>query len=293
MQKKKSALGKGLSSLLGPDIDDESETSGVLQLNVDFIKPCPFQPRKHFAESELAELAESIKQNGVLQPIITRQLGQDEYEIIAGERRWRACKIAGLRFIPVVLREASDKEVLHYAIIENIQRENLTPLEESESYEQLRKEFNYTHESLAAALGKSRSYISNLLRLNTLSPKTKEQIKKHKISLSHARALLSLSPKEQEEFFKDIGSRKTTVRQLEKKAREKKQQINKSQRKPKASNYDDSDTLAIEGFLSETLNSDVKIDVVKDTPVLTIYCKSFEVLDECVEKLSIPKKGNS
>lgn len=285
--KKKNALGKGLSSLLGPETSDNSN-SDILQVNVDFIKPCPFQPRKHFSEVELEELADSIRQNGVLQPIITRQIDKNDYEIIAGERRWRACKLAGLRFIPVVLKEASDKEVLHYAIIENIQRENLTPLEEAESYERLRKEFNYTHEELAASLGKSRSYISNLLRLNTLSPKIKEKIEEHKVSLGHARALLSLSTEEQEAFFERSATENITVRQLEQQAKQKKQQRqNPSKKTSSDTRYDDADTAAVQSFLSDVLQSTVSIDIIDELPVLTIRCKSFEVLDACVEKLSV------
>ncbi|MDP3936213.1 MAG: ParB/RepB/Spo0J family partition protein [Alphaproteobacteria bacterium] len=291
MDKKKSGLGTGLSSLLGPEVSSSPNNSGqdIFQVNVDHIDPCPFQPRKHFSEVELDELANSIRQNGVLQPIIVRQRNEDSYEIIAGERRWRACKKAGLRFIPVIIKEASDKEVLHYAIIENIQRENLTPIEESESYEKLRSDYNYTHEELAQVLGKSRSYISNILRLNSLDDKIKEIVRSNGISAGHARALVGLSAKEQESLAQEIVRNSLSVRDTEQKIKSRKNPTSRStpRRAPKFEPYDDVDTLAVQAHLSEVLHSPVKISIVDDKPTLTIECKNFEILDLCVEKLSV------
>lgn len=292
MDKKKSGLGTGLSSLLGPEISSSTSNSGqdIFQVNVDHIAPCPFQPRKHFSEVELDELANSIRQNGVLQPIIVRQKNEDSYEIIAGERRWRACKKAGLRFIPVIVKEASDKEVLHYAIIENIQRENLTPIEESESYEKLRCDYNYTHEELAQVLGKSRSYISNILRLNSLDDKIKEIVRSNGISAGHARALVGLSTEEQEKLAQEIVHNSLSVRDTEQKIKSRKNFSTGTATKRsvmKFEPYDDVDTLAVQAHLSEVLQSPVKISIVDDRPMLTIECKNFEILDLCVEKLSI------
>ncbi|QOL20002.1 ParB/RepB/Spo0J family partition protein [Candidatus Bodocaedibacter vickermanii] len=291
MDKKKSGLGTGLSSLLGPEISSSSNSSGqdIFQVNVDHITPCPFQPRKHFSEVELDELANSIRQNGVLQPIIVRQTNEDSYEIIAGERRWRACKKAGLRFIPVIVKEASDKEVLHYAIIENIQRENLTPIEESESYEKLRCDYNYTHEELAQVLGKSRSYISNILRLNSLDDKIKEIVRSNGISAGHARALVGLSAAEQESFVQEIVHNSLSVRDTEQRIKSRKNLAPRTipKRATKFEPYDDVDTLAVQSHLSEVLQSPVKISIINDKPTLTIECKNFEILDLCVEKLSV------
>lgn len=290
MHKKKSGLGTGLSSLLGPDVSSSSPSGhDILQVNVDYIFPCGFQPRKQFSELELNELAESIRQNGVLQPIIVRQ-GSEEgtYEIIAGERRWRACKKAGVRFIPVILKEASDKEVLHYAIIENIQRENLTPIEEAESYEKLRTDYNYTHEELARVLGKSRSYISNILRLNSLDDKIKEALQTKAISAGHARSLIGLSVQDQEKLIQDVVHNTLSVRALEEKIKTKKnRRQNNKNVSPQFQPYDDADTIAVQEHLSDVLQSPVKISIVNDKPVLTIECKSFEILDLCVEKLSV------
>lgn len=300
-KKRSSGLGTGLSSLLGPEISSGAPTNSgqdIFQVNVDHIRPCAFQPRKHFSEGELNELADSIRQNGVLQPIIVRQINEDHYEIIAGERRWRACKKAGLRFIPVIVKEASDKEVLHYAIIENIQRENLTPLEEAESYEKLRQDYGYTHEELAHVLGKSRSYISNTLRLNSLDEKVKQAIQENSISAGHARALVGLPITEQEKIIQDIVRNSLSVRELENKIRSQKNNTkpgkssnkNKEGSLPKFEPYDDADTVAVQTHLSDILQSEVKINIVENRPVLTIACESFEVLDMCVERLSVASK---
>lgn len=303
-KKRSSGLGTGLSSLLGPEISSGlSANAGqdIFQVNVDHIRPCSFQPRKHFAEGELNELADSIRQNGVLQPIIVRQITDEQYEIIAGERRWRACKKAGLRFIPVIVKEASDKEVLHYAIIENIQRENLTPLEEAESYEKLRQDYGYTHEELAQVLGKSRSYISNTLRLNSLDEKVKQAIQENSISAGHARALVGLPITEQEKIIQDIVRNSLSVRDVENKIKSQKNNTrvttstNKNRRTsgslPKFEPYDDADTVAVQTHLSDILQSEVKINIVENRPVLTIECESFEVLDMCVERLSVAPKA--
>lgn len=301
MDKKKSALGTGLSSLLGPEVSATSDNQGqdIFQVNVDHISPCPFQPRKHFSEVELDELANSIRQNGVLQPIIVRQTSNDNYEIIAGERRWRACKKAGLRFIPVIVKEASDKEVLHYAIIENIQRENLTPIEEAESYDKLRMDYNYTHEELAQVLGKSRSYISNVLRLNSLSPHIKHEIQSNGISAGHARALVGLSEEEQTKLIQEIVQNTLSVREIEQRIKSNKAPSSRSGsatpriHKEKFQPYDDVDTLAVQTHLSEILHSPVTISIVNEKPTLIIECKDFEILDLCVEKLSVSTHKNT
>lgn len=295
MDKKKSSLGTGLSSLLGPEVSSSSDNVGqdIFQVNVDHITPCSFQPRKHFPEVELEELASSIRQNGVLQPIIVRQKTNDSYEIIAGERRWRACKKAGLRFIPVIVKEASDKEVLHYAIIENIQRENLTPIEEAESYEKLRIDYNYTHEELAQVLGKSRSYISNVLRLNSLDPQVKAEIQAKGLSAGHARALIGLTAEEQTQLIQEIVENSLSVRDIEQKMRTRKTSSGRTEStyprttKSKFEPYDDVDKIAVQTHLSEILQSPVTISIANEKPTLIIECKNFEILDLCVEKLSV------
>jgi ParB family transcriptional regulator, chromosome partitioning protein len=297
MQNNRSGLGTGLASLLGPEIFDEVKTQDIQQLNVDDIQSCSFQPRKYFKGTELEELAESIRQNGVLQPVIVRPLDNQKYELIAGERRWRACKIAGLRFIPVIIKEATDREVLRYAIIENIQRENLSPLEESESYDRLRQEYDYSHEELAKILGKSRSYISNTLRLCSLPPHIKELIELYSLTAGHARALLGLPVDEQLQMIENINSNTLSVRQVEKAVQEKKESNNSKasdKKSPKQrskegswTSPDQQDIAAIESHLSELLNSRVTIQISGEQPILKIECGNYEVLDICVERLSV------
>lgn len=178
---------------------------------------------------------------------------------------------------------------MHYAIIENIQRENLTPIEESESYEKLRCDYNYTHEELAQVLGKSRSYISNILRLNSLDDKIKEIVRSNGISAGHARALVGLSAAEQESFVQEIVHNSLSVRDTEQRIKSRKNLAPRTipKRATKFEPYDDVDTLAVQSHLSEVLQSPVKISIINDKPTLTIECKNFEILDLCVEKLSV------
>lgn len=292
---KKSGLGTGLSSLLGPDYSSESGDRDVLEINIDRVQSCSFQPRRFFKVTELEELAESIKENGILQPIVVRKSGEF-FEIIAGERRWRAAKLAGLRSVPVIQREASDREVLKYAIIENIQRENLTAMEEAESYEKLRQDYGYNHEELAQILGKSRSHVSNMLRLCSLDPHVKEIVELHNLSAGHARALLAFdSVLDQIEMIDRIRKENLSVREVEKASqitkKPKKQDIDFSPKERKKDSYyqspDQVDISAIQEHLAYVLRAKVSIYNSGSEVVLKIECPNYEVLDVCVEKLSV------
>ena len=229
-RKNKEALGKGIRALL-QDIDrdstakkafpeNESESvsqaeSGMSSIPLDHLEVNPFQPRADFDEEALQELAESIKVHGVIQPITVRQLENGNYQLIAGERRTRASRIAGLTSIPAFVREADDQEMLEIALIENIQRENLNPLEVAVNYERLLQECNLTQEELASRLGKSRSGIANFLRLLKLAPGVQHALKKGAISMGHGRALLGLDTFEEQEKYcirvieKDLNVRDT------------------------------------------------------------------------------------
>ena len=180
-------LGRGLDSLF----DINTEDSGVTEVMLSEIEPNRDQPRKDFDEAALAELAESIKKHGLLQPILVRTKATGGYEIIAGERRWRACRIAELRTVPVVVREMDEREVMEVALIENLQREDLNPVEEALGYRSLMVSYNLTQEQVAEAMGKSRSAVANTLRLLDLEPFETEQLKAGKITAGHARCLLS------------------------------------------------------------------------------------------------------
>lgn len=207
------SLGRGLESLIPKTGAPLSKS--VLNINLDQIIPNPRQPRNAFSENSLLELVESVQQHGVLQPIIVRRRG-DVYEIIAGERRWRAAQKAGLRSIPGLIKEVNDEQSLESSIIENVQRENLNPLDEAEGYENLMTEFNLTQDQVAQKVGKNRSTVANILRLLGLPTEVKESIRKAKISAGHARALLALArPNWVLPVWKEIMEKKLNVRDTE------------------------------------------------------------------------------
>jgi len=186
-------LGKGLSALMSdvveaPAMRTPAEPKNILKIHL--LKPGKYQPRRQFSEENLHELADSIDRNGMVQPIVVRPLKAGNYEIIAGERRWRAAKLAKLQEVPVIIRELNDEQALEIALIENIQRQDLNPLEEAQAYQRLMKEFNYTQEKLAQSVAKSRSHIANLLRLLSLPESIKQHIDSGALSMGHARALI-------------------------------------------------------------------------------------------------------
>ena len=190
----KQALGKGLGALI-PDLstlgDKERKALGIMELELDKIVPNEYQPRKVFDDEKLRELASSIQEQGVIQPVIVHRAGSG-YELIAGERRWRASRLAGLKTIPALVKEATKRELLEMALIENIQRENLNPLESAEAYKRLQDEFKLTQEDLAKRVGKERSTVTNFLRLLGLPKEVKQELAAGALSMGHAKALLSL-----------------------------------------------------------------------------------------------------
>lgn len=206
-------LGRGLDALLGTSEPSE-ERLQVLPLH--HLQPGKYQPRTRMDEHALADLAESIRTQGVIQPILVRELGVDRYEIIAGERRWRAAAKAGLSEVPTVVRKVADEVALAMALIENIQRENLNPLEEASGLSRLIEEFGMTHESCARAVGKSRSAVTNLLRLLNLAEPVREQLMNGELDMGHARALLTLPVIQQIEIAKTVAEKGLSVRETEK-----------------------------------------------------------------------------
>ncbi len=220
MAKKK--LGKGLSEIFGEDIesfiddiDNNASTSSNKTLKVDEIRPNPYQPRKVFDKSELEELANSIKENGVFQPILVRK-SLSGYELVAGERRLRASKLAGLKEIPVIIKDFNDTQMMEISLLENIQRKDLSPIEEANAYNQLIKKLNYTQEELAKRLGKSRTNITNMLRLLALPSEVQDMVNSNKLSYGQARTLLALDDKDQIiELANKTIKEGLSVRQLE------------------------------------------------------------------------------
>jgi ParB family chromosome partitioning protein len=219
----KRGLGKGLSALLSPDENDSIQkdtiSKGEIFISIDKLKPNPNQPRKDFDADELAELAESIRQQGIIQPIIAEDTGDGSYIIIAGERRARAARVAGLTEMPIILRKYSEEKRMQVSLVENIQRSNLNPIEEAAAYKQLMEIEDLSQDELASKVGKNRTTVANFLRLLKLPPNIQESLRKAEISPGHARALLSVqNPKVQEELFREIISKGLSVRDAEKRA---------------------------------------------------------------------------
>ncbi|MDO5648966.1 MAG: ParB/RepB/Spo0J family partition protein [Gallicola sp.] len=216
---KRKGLGKGLGALL-PEIEEKDETSS-LEIEVEKIHPRINQPRKEFDKEALENLKESILEHGVLQPILVRKV-DEEYEIIAGERRFRGAKLAGLKKVPVLVKELEDKAVEEISLIENIQREDLNPIEEAEAYQQLLDKYTYTQQDLSDRLGKSRSYIANNLRLMKLDDRSKDCLRKGEITSSQGRTLLSIKDeKERQEYLDRLLDKTINIREMEKAARKK------------------------------------------------------------------------
>ena len=213
---KNRGLGRGLDALLSNDGDNQSseETSNLIAL--DKLISGKFQPRKNFNQDTLKELADSIKAQGIIQPILVRMISNNQYEIIAGERRWQAAKIANLKEVPVIIKDISDSTALVMALIENIQREDLNVIEEARGIKRLIDEFNITHEEAAEAVGKSRTTVSNILRLLNLCEHAQKALETKKIEMGHARAILSLSLIDQTMMCQKIINQQLTVREVEK-----------------------------------------------------------------------------
>jgi len=260
-------LGRGLSALLGESkiksslLGFESQDS-VEKISLKKIRAGAYQPRQHFEETELQDLADSITEHGVIQPIILRKTDDDFYEIIAGERRFRASKIANLTEIPAIVRKFSDNDALEIAIIENVQRSDLSPTEEARGYQRLMKEFIYTQEIVAKKVGKSRAHIANLLRLLTLPEKVREYLDSKQISMGHARAIInSINP---EELAKRIIAKGLNVRNAEEIVRD--ERIEKAKRTPvlirtesRIKFINSEHLVALENQISELCGMDCKI----------------------------------
>ena len=251
---KNRGLGRGLDALLSNDADNQSseETSNVIAL--DRLISGKFQPRKNFNQDTLKELADSIKAQGIIQPILVRMISNNQYEIIAGERRWQAAKIANLKEVPVIIKDISDSTALAMALIENIQREDLNVIEEARGIRRLIDEFNITHEEAAEAVGKSRTTVSNILRLLNLCEHAQKALETKKIEMGHARAILSLSFIDQTKMCQKIINQQLTVREVEK-------AVSKAEtEKIPSKQSKDNDIRRLENKLSEKLGIVVSIN---------------------------------
>ena len=283
MPAQKNRLGRGLAALIGDDTSEEAVVQDVRTLRhmpIELLHASPNNPRKYFPDGDLDELARSIKEKGLLQPIVVRPRDGGEYEIVAGERRWRASQRAGVHDIPVLIRELSDGEALEIALIENIQRSDLNPLEEARAYGLLLEQFSYTQQQLAESVGKSRSHISNTLRLLTLPDSVRQQIETGQLTAGHARALVATdSPAKLAEQIINFG---LSVRETENLARQSSPvKTAKNNRADK-----DPDTKALERTVSEAVGLKVEISHTgTDGGLLKITYKTLEQLEDICRRL--------
>lgn len=277
----KRGLGRGLDALLG-DVSAAKETSNPSHtLPIEHLQRGKFQPRKDMNPEKLQELADSIKAQGVIQPIVVRKIGQDKYEIVAGERRWRASQLAGLQQIPVVIKDIDDRATMAIALIENIQRQDLNPLEEAEALRRLLDEFTMTHQQIADAVGKSRVTVTNLLRLMDLHPEVKKLLIGGQLEMGHARALLSLDAVKQVAAAQKIAREGLTVRMAEKLVKDA-----QTEPKPPKTKAIDNDTLSLQNELTAKLGAKVVIEH-KDNGAgkLVIAYSTLEELDGILEQI--------
>jgi ParB family chromosome partitioning protein len=274
-------LGRGLDALLSGE--NERPADALQSLNVELLQPGRYQPRTHMDEASLDELAESIRQQGVIQPVLVRPLADGRYEIIAGERRWRAARRAGLADLPAVVREVADESALAMALIENIQRENLNPLEEAAGIQRLIDEFSMTHEVAAQAVGRSRSAVSNLLRLLALPAPVQELIMGGRLDMGHGRALLALPPVKQVETAEAVANRQLSVRETERLVG----RLLKVASAAAAPHAKDPDVAALEQELSEKLGTTVTVShsTKGGGGKLVIHYASLDQLDGILERL--------
>ncbi len=284
--KKRTALGQGLDALIPLDKSEGQSTqeAGIKYLPIDSLLPNPYQPRRSFQEESLADLSHSIKEMGVIQPLIVRSTTDGRYEIVAGERRWRAAKKAGFFTIPVILKTMSDAESLEIALIENLQRENLNPLDTAEAYDTLIKKFSYTHEILAQRIGKDRTNITNHLRLLKLPDPIKEHVREDRLSMGHARTLLAVDHlPTQLNLSSRIIKRKLSVRELERIVQNFK---NKQQAGLAKAPEKDPDLAALETKLSRHFSTRVVIkNKTNDSGRLELAFHSREELDRLLESM--------
>jgi len=281
MNKDKSSLGTGLDSLLGNR--PKPDGLAVTQISTDQLTPGQYQPRTKMHKSTLDELSQSIKEQGVLQPLVVRRLASGRFEIVVGERRWRAAQLAGIDTVPAIIRDLNNDETAKIALIENLQREDLNSLDQARGLLRLQKEFNLSQEELGKAVGKSRSTVTNLMRLLTLSAEVQELLQEGKIEMGHARSLLTLNEHDQLKCAKRVISESLSVRQCEAMVGD----IlggKKSQSSPKATK--DPNTSLLERELSEILGSAVEIKHNKrGKGKLVISFKNLEVLQGIIEKM--------
>lgn len=285
---KSKGLGRGLDALLGGSLESVASTDTLRVLRVEQLQPGKYQPRTHMDHDSLVQLADSIRAQGIMQPILVRQVAQDQYEIIAGERRWRAAQMAGMHEVQVLVRELEDETALAMSLIENIQRENLNPLEEANGIQRLLDEFGLTHQAAAEAIGRSRTAVTNLLRLRALVPKVQDMLMGGALDMGHARALLSLDGATQIAAAEQIAAKKLSVREAERLV----QRITQPRKEAVAPRVS-RDILNLQETLSEQLGAAVAIrQGAKGKGRLSIDYNSAEELEGILSRMGIAFEAN-
>jgi ParB family chromosome partitioning protein len=287
---RRSGLGRGLGALIPTDV--LRDRGALMELSVTAVRPNPRQPRSHFDEDGLASLTASVREIGVLQPILVRQTDEDEYELIAGERRWRAARRAGMATIPAIIRTASDSESLEQALIENLNREELNPLEEAAGYQQLIEDFDLTHDQLSARVGKSRVAITNALRLFQLPPSVQRLVAEGRLSAGHARALLGTPDRAfQEALARRAANEQLSVRAVEEAVRERNQLSGPADTpNPKVSpgRLRPPGILELEELLADHLNTKVRVDMGASRGKVVIEFATLEDLERIYKAMTEP-----
>ena len=289
-------LGRGLSSLISNQIVEGHPQRGEMMFHVNLLQPGKYQPRKYFDEDSLQELSDSIKKSGIIQPIIVRKIeGEHKYSIIAGERRWRAAQINGMHEVPVIVKEVDDQSALEYAIVENVQRKDLTPIEESEGYIQLAEEFGYTQEQISKIVGKSRGHVTNMMRLSNLPDQIKSMVNDGRLSMGHSRTLVGMDVVESLEIAEQIINKSLNVRQTENLVTNRKKYkqladagINLSSQliTEDKDNKNYSDIVSLQQSISEILGTEVFIKHQNNKGNIVIKFSNLSQLDSILQKLT-------
>ncbi len=275
-------LGRGLDALLASD-EEVAQRDALMTLKVSQLQPGKYQPRSYMDDDALQTLADSIRTQGIMQPILVRNIAADQYEIVAGERRWRASQLAGLSEVPVLVREIADESALAMALIENIQRENLNPLEEAQGIKRLIDEFDMTHEKAAQAVGRSRVAVSNLLRLLVLSAPVQAMLMSNKLSMGHARALIGLDAAQQIMLANKTVQQDLSVRDVENLVKKLAQNHSPATQKTTVNH----DVLALQNTLSEKIGASVNILAKQNgSGTLKISYANLDQLDDIIRKIS-------
>src|SRR6056297_4164709 len=287
MNVNKKRLGKGLDALLSKSQGEKREHE-IKDINVEKIKPNPFQPRNRFTNDALEELSKSIANKGVLQPVTVREVQYENFELVTGERRWRAAKKAGLDTIPAIIRDFKDDEMMEVALIENLQREDLNPIEEAHAYKKMIDELEITQQEVAKRVSKSRSTISNTIRLLNLPPSLQDIVSRETLSMGHARALLPLETKKQIKLAKKIEKEGLSVRETEKKVKaELARQNSGTQKKRKNEKQLEPKWVKAREQLAERLGLDVDIKERIGKKIVSIKCKDYNEMKKILEKLDL------